>query len=150
MKALRHAPWLLLFALTSLPHARAQTACPFFTQGTAATYLQAPVELSTDLNANNEGSCTFTAHDASSTITLKLTATTAMQPACPSGKPLTGIGTEATLCTRQTADTISARLRDLYLTIQLTTTGKPTKPFTTEQRQTIVQNAAEILAGNLF
>ncbi len=151
----RRTLWLLICFLALIPHAHAQAACPFFTQATAESYLQAHVQLSTNVNANNEGTCTFTAHDTTSTTTLKLTVTLTTQPACALGKPITGIGTQAILCSTipthtQTIDTISARVRELYVTLQLTINGKPTIPLTSDQRRTLVQQAAQIFTGNLF
>ncbi|MGA8940062.1 MAG: hypothetical protein WB439_12955 [Acidobacteriaceae bacterium] len=155
MKALRHAPWLLLYLLLPCAHAHAQAACPWLTQGTAAAYLQAPVTTFTNLSSSNEGSCLFTLHQDTATSALKITVTTTTQPSCPAGKPLTAIGTEATLCSahparNRTTDTVSGRVRNLYFTIELTIIGKTTPPLTPEQRQSIVQQAAQEVAGNLF
>lgn len=157
---MRRIPLIVLtsFAITFalIPRAaHAQAACPWLTQGTAEAYLQAPVTPFTNLSSSNEGSCLFTLHHEAATSALKITVTTTPQTTCPSGKPLTGIGTEATLCSthsthNRTTDTVSGRVRTYYFTIELSITGKSTPTLSTEQRQLIVEQAAQEVAGNLF
>lgn len=150
------ALWLLLPLLLLCASARAQTPCPWLTQGTAATWLQGPVTVSTNLLSTNEGTCLFTLHQDNASYTLEITVSATNHPLCPSSsKPLTGIGNEAVLCTanpsrNQTTDTISSRIRDRYLTVQLTITGKSTSPLAPDKRQALVQQAAEEAAGNLY
>jgi hypothetical protein len=148
---------LLLFAFLLLSiSARAQMPCPWLTQGTAATWLQGPVTVSTNVLSSNEGTCTFTLHQDNASYTLELTLSATNHPRCPAGsKPLSGIGNEAVICAaapsrNQTIDTVSSRIRDRYLTIQLTVSGKSIAPLAPDKRQSLVQETAEEVAGNLF
>ncbi len=149
-----HTRWLLLFSLLLCAAAHAQTACPWLTQGTAEALLNGPVIASTNLLPGDQGTCAFTLHQDVATSTLEITVATANLSACPAGKPLTGIGNQATLCTtssrNQSTDTVSSRVRDHYFTVQLTTTGKATNVLTPDQRQALLQQAAEEVAGNLY
>ena len=148
---------LLLFILLPLSiSASAQATCPWLTQGTASTLLQGPVTLSTNILSTNEGTCTFTLHQDNATNTLEITISTTNHPRCIAGsKPLTGIGNEAVLCAanpsrNQTTDTVSSRIRDRYLTVQLTITSKTPSPLAPNKRQSLIEEAAEEVAGNLF
>ena len=155
MHSLR-AHWLLLPLLLLCASARAQTPCPWLTQGTASTWLQGPVTVSTNLLSTNEGTCTFTLHQDNASYTLEITVSATNHPrSSTSSKPIPGIGNQAVLCSaspsrNQTTDTINSRIRDRYLTVQLTVTGKNTNPMPPDQRQAVVQQAAEEAAGNLF
>lgn len=145
-----------------------QTACPWFTAGTAAAILGGPV-LSVVKLANSaetpEGSCTFTSstlpspspQDASlSTIEIVVTRTPA--PACPSDSPkLTGIGNKATACRLERSATevryaIDSRVRDLYLRISLTLRDASTSPTSksTANQQQLLERVAEQVTGNLY
>jgi hypothetical protein len=156
MFSLRSRCLLLVSLLLLCISAPAQTTCPWLTQGTAATWLQGPATVSTNLLSANEGTCTFTLHQDNALYTLEITVSATNHPRCPaSSKPLTGIGNEAILCAanhsrNQTTDTITSRIRDRYLTVQLTITAKNTNPMPPDQRQAIVQQAAEEVAGNLY
>ncbi len=119
MHSLR-AHWLLLPLLLLCASAHAQTTCPWLTQGTASTWLQGPVTVSTNLLSTNEGTCTFTLHQDNASYTLEITVSATDHPRCPtSSKPIAGIGNQAVLCSaspsrNQTTDTINSRIRDRY------------------------------------
>lgn len=147
--------WLLLLSLPLCASARAQTACPWLTQGTAETFLNESTVASAHLLPNGEGSCIFTLHHGAATSALQITISSAPQPACPAGKPLTGIGTQAMFCSAspshiQTVDTVSGRVRDHYFTVLLVINSKSAAAATSRQRESIVERAAEEVAGNLF
>ncbi len=145
---------LSLFLLTSSVHA--QTACPWLTQGTAETFLQGPVTVSTTLLSAAEGTCTFTLQQDNVSYTLKIIVAATNATHCPDGsKHLAGIGNDATLCAanpshNQTTDTVSSRIRDRYLTVQLIIISRGANPLAPVNRQAVVQLAAEEVAGNLF
>ena len=148
---------LLLVSLLLLSiSARAQTTCPWLTQGTASLWLQGHVTVSTNILSTSEGTCTFTLHQDNATYTLEITVAATNHPRCTTNsKPLTGIGNEAVLCAanpsrNQTTDTVSSRIRDRYLTVQLIITSKTPGALTPDKRQTLVEEAAEEVAGNLF
>jgi hypothetical protein len=148
---------LVLFSLVLLTASvHAQTSCPWLTQGTAATWLQGPVTVSTNLLSATEGTCTFSLQQDNASYTLKIIVAATNATRCPDGSQhLAGIGNDATLCAanpsrNQTTDTVSSRVRDRYLTVQLIIIGRSANPLAPVKRQAVVQQAAEEVAGNLF
>jgi hypothetical protein len=148
---------LLLFILLPLSiSASAQATCPWLTQGTASAWLQGPAAVSTNILSTSEGTCTFSLHQDNATYTLEITIAAANHPRCATNsKPLTGIGNEAVICAanpsrNQTTDTVSSRIRNRYLTVQLIITSKTPSALAPDKRQSLVEEAAEEVAGNLF
>jgi hypothetical protein len=151
------ARYLVLFSLLLLTASmHAQTACPWLTQGTAETFLQGHVAVSTTLLSANEGTCTFTLQQDSTSYTLKIIVAPNNATPCPDGsKHFAGVGNDATVCAsnpshNQSTDTVSSRIRDRYLTVQLIITSHAAIPLAPANRQAVVQQAAEEVAGNLF
>ena len=147
---------LLLFLLSLTANARAQAACPWLTQGTAEASLQGSVTVSTHLVSAKEGTCTFTMQRADAAYTLKIIVAFTNEFRCPDGsRQVPGIGNEAAICSantprNQTTDTLSSMIRDRFLTVQLKSVSKRSTPLTPEKRQTLIQQTAEEVAGNLF
>jgi hypothetical protein len=148
---------LVLFSLLLLTASvRAQTACPWLTQGTAETFLQGPVTVSTTLLSATEGTCTFTLQQDNASYALNIIVAATNATHCPDGSQhLAGIGNDATRCSanpsrNQTTDTVSSHIRDRFLTVQLIIISRGANPLAPVSRQSVVQQAAEEVAGNLF
>jgi hypothetical protein len=75
---------------------------------------------------------------------------------CPPGSPKAlGVGSEAFSCqagkaAEETTDMISGRVRTIFFTVRLTSSGTPDSHMSPEKRSEIVERAAEAVTGNLF
>lgn len=150
---------LFLLALASPTALRAQSpqACPWLTQGTAATALGADVALSAHADSNWSGSCRFVSGaDPSSSI--EITVGNAAPHGCGAGAaPLTGIGNTAEFCSSRDSDgrevqTVAGRVRDAWFTVTLAThtDAEPAQPSRELSTTPTIQFLAEQVAGNLY
>jgi hypothetical protein len=142
---------LLLAFLILSAAARAQSACPWLTEGTAAAMLGGPTTATTNILPSSNGTCTFTFHQGASPSSLEITVAPNRPALCPvNSKALPAIGNEALICTAGNSDIVTARVRTLYFTIRLTIGSTQSPPVSAAERQTIVQRIAEQVAGSLY
>jgi hypothetical protein len=155
-KSKRRLLFLLSIALISAPQLRAETACPWLTQGTAADLLGGDVSTSVQSAAPDAGSCRFSLRRGAAEYTLEITVANTPVATCPPASPkVTGVGSEAFSCaTRkspaETSDMISGRVRTTYFTVRLTGKGPPDAYMTPEKRTDVVEQVSEEVAGSLF
>lgn len=137
--------------------ARAQTApCPWLTEGTAAELLSGPVAVATRILPAGDSTCAFTRQQGAATSVLEISITASDHSICPpNSMKLPGIGNEAVFCTpnhppNEITDIVSGRARNLYFAVRLTITGKPSTTLSHAMRQSLLEQAAEEVAGNLY
>jgi hypothetical protein len=131
--------------------ARAQSACPWFTEGTAAAMLGGPVASTTKLLLPSSGTCTFTLHQGGSASTLEIAVAPNRPSLCPAdSRMVPAIGTDALTCTAGNSNILTARVRTIYFTIRLTLSATQSPAISAPDRQTIVERTAEQVAGNLY
>jgi hypothetical protein len=147
----------VLAALSLCSVARAQTAaCPWLTEGTASALLNGPVAVTTRILPAGDSTCTFTLQQGAATSVLEISIAASDHSICPSNSmKLSGIGNEAVSCTQdhppnETTDIVSGRARNLYFAVRLTVTGKPSTSLSHAMRQSLLEQVAEQVAGNLY
>lgn len=147
----------LLATLSFCCEARAQTApCPWLTEGTASALLSGPVAVATRILPAGDSTCTFTLQQGAATSVLEISIAASDHSICPpNSMKLPGIGNEAVFCTQdhppnETTDIVSARARNLYFAVRLTVTGKPSAALSQAMRQSLLEQVAEQVAGNLY
>lgn len=143
---------LLLLVVTA---ARAQTACPWLTQGTAAAYLGGDVTVVFNSTRPGEGVCRFTQHQNSSFAMLEITVSQKRLKGCPRSAPtIKGVGSHAVACHAarrgKIEDIITGSVRDTNFTVRLVTRKWPAGSDSAAHRSSIVEQTAEEVAGNLF
>jgi hypothetical protein len=157
---------LLLVAACLLPAmGRAQEACPWLNQPTAASSLDAPVEMSiTHPNADHKGdvTCDYAKQQGGTTRELRIEVRTitkagneyaAAVAQCVS-KPvvLKAMGNEALTCNldanKQRTEQAVGRVREHVFIVQIKTNEPAWAPQDALREK--VRNVAEITAGNLF
>lgn len=151
----RCLPFFLLIFLFHAAGLRAESGCPWLTQGTVATLLGGEVTANIHAANADAGSCRFSLHHGAMEYELEVTVASAAGATCPAGSPkVTGVGSEAFSCAAkraswETTDMISGRVRTTYFVIRLTGKGA-SNPLAPEKRSEIVERAAEAVSGNLF
>jgi hypothetical protein len=137
------------------PHSRPQTICPWLTQGSAARALGGDVSVTVSVSSTGEGSCEFRAqHEAVNSLEVRVGK--AKLPTCSAeGTKLIGIGNEAVRCrlrssNSETAEMVSSRVRDVYMTVALTTRGEKAPAKTPDGQGDVLEQIAEQVAGNLY
>lgn len=138
---------------------RAQESCPWLTVGTAEALLGGAVSASTHVSAG-EGSCDFardadaarSATGAGSDLVLKIAVGHQLPKECATGEPLTGIGEDSVWCAmdagRERVGIIRGRVRTTYFL--LTLTGTAASAQETASIKSVLERAAEEVAGSLF
>lgn len=163
---------LLLLSLTSLaatvcaqysgsayprnsPRPESQIICPWLTQGSAAKALGGDVSVTVSVSNTGEGSCKFQIqHEPLNS--LEILVSKAKLPTCPAeSTKLIGIGNEAVKCrlsgsNGETAEMVSSRVRDVYMTVTLTVRGEKTPAKSTDRQGDLLEQVAEQVAGNLY
>jgi hypothetical protein len=154
---LKRAPlYLSLFFFLCVPHLRAETVCPWLTQGTAADLLGGEVTAKIQAASADAGSCTFSLHRGATGYALEITVAAAPGATCPPRSPkVPGVGTEAVSCStkrspNETTDMISGRVRTTFFAVCLAGKGAPDAQMTPEERSEIVEQVSEEVAGSLF
>ena len=134
--------------------ARAQQACPWLTEGTAATLLGGPVASDVHAPSASEGSCVFTRGVERDAIVLRIEAGKVTVTECAAGEALRGIGDEAWRCAMDTGgehrEVIRGRVRATKILLMLTVRGGGTKLLSRDVQRSAVEQAAEEVAGSLF
>jgi hypothetical protein len=154
---IRHGWLLCLFALgIAAVHAQAPaTACPWFTVGTAAHVLGGEAVVDVHVSDAGEGYCNFTLK-ATPSASLRIEVSKKSAPLCGSDAiELRGVGTQASRCKAPGSSgvdvqRISGRVRDLHFALtQSIPVGREggTPP---DLHDDWLEQAAEIVAGNLF
>jgi hypothetical protein len=148
--------FLLAFFCFLVPHLRAETVCPWLTQGTAADLLGGEVAAKVQAPSADAGSCQFSLRSGATEYALEITVAGAPGATCPPKSPkVAGVGSEAVSCAigksaEETVDMISGRVRDIFFTVRLTGKGAPDSSLTPEKRSEIVEQVSEEVAGSLF
>ncbi len=147
----------VLAALSLCSVASAQTAaCPWLTEGTASALLDGRVAVTTRILSAGDSTCTFTLQQGAATSVLEISIAATDHFICPPNSlKVSGIGNEAVSCTQdhppnETMDIVSGRARNLYFGVRLTVTGKPSAALSPSMRQSLVEQVAEQVAGNLY
>jgi hypothetical protein len=146
---------LLSLAILSASALRAESVCPWLTQGSAAAMLGGNVSAVIKLSPPEQGSCAFTLQQGATTYVLEVVVESTPRTTCPPASPkLPGIGNEAVACRLQRSpnefvDVLSSRVRTLYFTVSLTIRGTTLPPTPLDKQRDIVERAAEQIAGNL-
>lgn len=152
----RRILFLMPLLFLCVAESRAETACPWLTQGTAAAMLEGDVSANVQSASPDTGSCRFSLRNGASEYVLKITVAGKPGVTCPPGSPkVPGVGSEAFSCqtrksSEESSDMISGRVRAIFFLVRLTGKGMPDSPMTPEKRSDIVERAAETVAGNLF
>jgi hypothetical protein len=147
---------LLSIVVICASQSRAETACPWLTQGTAADLLGGDVSTAVQSTAPDAGSCRFSLHRGTTEYILEITVANTPGATCPPASPkVVGVGSEAFSCaTRkspaETSDMISGRVRAIYFSVRLTGKGTPDAYMTPEKRSDIVEQVSEEVTGSLF
>ncbi len=135
----------------------AQTApCPWLTEGTASALLNGPVAVTTRILPEGDSTCTFTLKQGAATSVLEISIGASDHSICPSNSvKLSGVGNEAISCTHdhppdESTDMVSGRARNLYFAVRLTVTGKPSATLSKAMRQSLLEQVAEQVTGNLY
>lgn len=155
-KSKRRLLFLLSITLISAAQSRAETACPWLTQGTAADFLGGDVSTSVQSTAPDAGSCSFSLHRGAAEYTLEITVANTPGVTCPPASPkVPGVGSEAVSCASrkspaETSDMISGRVRRTYFNVRLTGKGPPDAYMTSPKRSDIVEQVSEEVTGSLF
>jgi hypothetical protein len=148
--------YLSPFLFLCVPYLRAETVCPWLTQGTAADLLGGEITAKVQAPSADAGSCIFSLHRGATEFLLEITVTAAPGATCPPKSPkVPGVGSEAVSCSTkpspdETTDMISGRVRTTFFAVRLTGKGAPDSSLTPEKRSEIVERAAEAVAGSLF
>jgi hypothetical protein len=144
--------FLIFTAITS----RAETNCPWLTQGSAAKVMGGDSSALVSLANEKEGTCTFSHQDGAHTYALEITVSKKEVDACPADSAkLTGIGNAAALCRTEhspveAVEQVSSRVRDLFFTIRLVAKGPKTNAMPIAVQREAVSQTAEQVAGNLY
>jgi hypothetical protein len=150
---------LLLFMLSLCPGARAQQACPWLTQGTAAGLMGGDVSASVHVSAG-EGTCEFVravggdhpGAGSKSSLHLRIVVSHLPPPECARGERLTGIGQDAALCRTDAKgehhEIIVGRVRTTHFV--LTLTAREASASHEASFRGSLEQAAEEVSGNLF
>jgi hypothetical protein len=135
--------------------ARAQTTCPWLTQGSASRFLGGDASVIVKMADKETGSCRFLlqqgTHDS-----LKILVGKAALVSCPAGSTeLKGIGNQAASCkapgSRSGAvDMVSGRVRDLSFTVTHTAVAQKHPVKLSEAQKDALEQIAEQIAGNLY
>jgi hypothetical protein len=130
------------------------TACPWLTEGSAASMLGGDVSVKVSVTDTGKSFCTFAqqqSHDS-----LEILVSKSALPSCPSrSTALVGIGNHASRCKAPglhsgSAQMVSGRVRDLHFTITHTTGGGKQAAKVTDVQDDALEQIAEQVAGNLF
>ncbi len=152
----RRLLFLLSFVLLFTVALRAESVCPWLTQGSAAAMLGGDVSTVIKLTPHGQGSCAFSLQQGAAMYSLEVVVESTPRTTCPPASPkLPGIGNEATACRLQrspneTVDMVSSRVRTLYFTVSLKIQGAANPGIPLNKQRDIVERAAEQVAGNLF
>jgi hypothetical protein len=134
---------------------QAQT-CPWMTPGSAAKLLGGEATATIQIVDDKQGSCSFVRSDGKAGYSLAIVVSHKAVEACPEGSmAVKGIGNDAQWCSvrqssTETFDRISSRVRDAFFTVALRVAGLKNGGMTEEMRHDILDQAAELVAGNLF
>jgi hypothetical protein len=146
---------MLSFVLLSVGNAHSQSACKWFTDGSAAALLGGPVTVSAKSLPSGEGSCTYSLQQVTTLYLLEISVANSAHGSCPQGsQKLAGIGNEAFVCRfdrlpHEIVEEVNSRVRNMYFTVSLTIRGTSTSVMSPGKRQDVVQQVAEQVAGNL-
>jgi hypothetical protein len=141
---------VLLILLSLAAVVRAQGACPWLTQGTAAALMGGEVSATVHGSAS-EGTCEFQ-RSAPGSLRMSIAVSHAQPKQCTTGEPLTGIGQDAVLCSNDVDGehrlVLRGRVRSSYFLLILT--GKEASVSETASLRHALKQAAEEVAGNLY
>jgi hypothetical protein len=133
---------------------RAQNACPWLTQGSAAKALGGDVSVTVNVSEAGEGSCKFSRQQGLPD-SLQILVSKAVLPACPAeNTKLAGIGNEAESCRPssergEAIEMVSSRVRDLHFIVTLT--SREQKGVKSQDpKEDALEQIAEQVAGNLY
>jgi hypothetical protein len=150
---------LFIAVLMSCGYARAQEACPWLTQGTAAALMGGAASMSVH-TVSGEGNCEFRLNAADSHVKrnkaegqlMRIVVSHQPHKQCAAGERLTGIGEDSVLCVSDTKTeyhaTVFGRVRTVYFSVALTARGVEANDKV--ELRSSLQQAAEEVAGNLF
>ena len=142
-------------AKDTLSHPATQASCPWLNHGTATGALGEDVTTMAHISDSGEGSCKFSRQQGS-TDSLEIEVSHATLPDCPqASKKLAGIGNEAKWCrlpaaTGRLMEMISGRVRDWNFTITWRPGAQKGSSAAYDKTETILDQLAEQVAGNLF
>lgn len=149
---MKHAALLYALSILYSPTVDAQRACPWLTEGTAASALGAPVRASVQVQSDGHGSCSFLLEPS----LLKISVGTSRGDACgPASQKISGIGNEAVAChsspsPNELIDVISSRVRATYFTVSLTLQSSDHSAKSEAREQEMLRDVAEQVAGALY
>jgi len=152
----RRILFAIWFALLTAGIVHAQTACKWFTEGSAAALLNGPVTANSTLLPSGEGSCTFSLQKDTTQYSLEISVSNSAHGSCqPESQKLTGIGNEALLCKSsrspgETVEEVNSRVRTTYFTVSLKIRGPSASAMSPAKQQDLLQQVAEQVAGNLY
>jgi hypothetical protein len=147
---------LILFLLFATRLCGAADVCPWITQGSVAKLLEGDVQLSIQTTDDKQGSCNFSRVDGKVSYTLEVSVGPEANGTCPKGSAeLRGIGNEAYFCSvkrssSETLEKVSSRVRDSFFTVTLSASGPRGLVMPDDARRSVLDQAAEQVAGNLF
>ncbi|WP_114209764.1 hypothetical protein [Acidisarcina polymorpha] len=156
MSRLAFLATVTLFLFVFEAQSKAASMCPWLTQGSVAHVLGGDVSALFTPSTETEGSCIFSREQSAASYVLKVAVDKNRLEGCPAGsQQVSGIGNEAVRCriqgpAAQTTERVSSRVRDLFFTVDLTTTAARKSAMTLEQQQSEAAQIAEQVAGNLF
>lgn len=137
------------------PRSGSQTICPWLTQGSAVRALGGDVSITVSVSSTGEGSCEFKVqHETLNS--LEIIVSKAKLPTCPAeSAKLIGVGNEAVRCrllgsNGKTTEMVSSRVRDVHMTVTLTTYGEKIPAETSDRQRDILEQIAEQVAGSLY
>jgi hypothetical protein len=126
------------------------------TQGSAVKLLGGEAAATVEAADDKQGSCRFSRSDGKASYNLDIVVGHDAAEACPDGSmAIKGIGNEARRCSvkrspSEAVDRISSRVRDAFFTVTLSVAGAKNGGMPEEMRHDILDQAAELVAGNLF
>jgi hypothetical protein len=150
---------LFLFStlLIAASHVRAVAqSCPWMTQGSADKLLGGSAMATIQIVDDKQGSCSFIRSDGNANYGLAIAVSHEAVGVCPEGSmTIKGIGNEARSCylnrsASMSVERISSRVRDAFFTVTLSVVESKNGGMTEEMRHDILDQVAELVAGNLF
>jgi hypothetical protein len=132
----------------------AQRACPWLTEGTAASALGGAVKASVQVEPDGRGTCSFLLEQAAGG--LEISVGPARSDACgAASQKVSGIGNEAVEChsspsPSEEIDVISSRVRATYFTVRLTVRGAGHSAKSEAREHDVLHDVAEQVAGALY
>lgn len=147
---------LLVFLLAATRLCGAADVCPWITQGSVAKLVEGDVKPSIQAANDKQGSCSFSRSDGKVAYALEVSVGPEANGTCPKGSSeLRGIGNDAYFCivkrsSFESVERVSGRVRETFFTVTLSASGPRSPIMPDDAQRRVLEQAAELVAGNLF